>query len=130
MYIIRSVRRTTNRRFLRWAAVSFAMLFLGAAFGQAASIHATECLVAVRRGQLAHRELPRDVKSAIQGSPLNAVPVDPYDGKPMRLALLHGQPVVYSVGRDGKDDGGQVDSDRDPRPSGDLIYRLLPAVGR
>jgi hypothetical protein len=97
---------------------------------EAASIHATECLVAVRRRQLAHLGLPRDMKSAIQGSPLNAVPVDPYDGKPMRLALLHGQPVVYSVGRDGKDDGGQVDSDRDQRPSGDLIYRLLPAVGR
>jgi hypothetical protein len=70
------------------------------------------------------------MKSAIQGSPLTGVPVDPYDGKPMRLALLDGQPVVYSVGRDGKDGGGQVGSGRDQRPSGALIYRLLPPVDR
>ena len=68
------------------------------------------------------------MKTAIQGSQLKAVPVDPFDGKPMRLTALDGQPVVYSVGRDGKDDGGQIDSDRDQRPSGDLIDRLTSPV--
>jgi hypothetical protein len=48
----------------------------------------------------------------------------------MRLTWINGQPVVYSVGRDGKDDGGQIDSDRDQRPAGDLIYRLLPPVNQ
>ena len=51
------------------------------------------------------------------------VPADPYDGKPVRLAVVEGQPAVYSVGRDGKDDGGQKDSKFDVQP-GDLIYRL------
>jgi hypothetical protein len=100
--------------------------FMRAISRATASLRATECLVAVRRWQLGHRGVPRDMKSAIQGSPLRAVPVDPYDGKPMRLTLLNGQPVVYSIGRDGKDDDGQVDSDRDQRPAGDLIYRLMP----
>jgi hypothetical protein len=100
--------------------------FMRAISRATASLRATECLVAVRRWQLGHRGVPRDMKTAIQGSPLRAVPVDPYDGKPMRLTLLNGQPVVYSIGRDGKDDGGQVDSDRDQRPAGDLIYRLMP----
>ena len=52
------------------------------------------------------------------------MPIDPYDGEPMKFAMVDGQPIVYSVGRDGKDDGGLVDSDRDQKPAGDLIYRL------
>ena len=89
-----------------------------------ASMRATECLIAIRRWQLTHKGVPRDMATAIKGSPLKAIPVDPYNGKPMRLTLIDGQPVVYSVGRDGKDDGGRIDSDRDQRPAGDLIYRL------
>jgi hypothetical protein len=37
-----------------------------------------------------------------------------------------GRPVVYSVGKDGKDDGGTVDSKNDTQP-GDLIYRPVRA---
>jgi hypothetical protein len=55
------------------------------------------------------------------------VPIDPYDGKPCKMAVVNGELLIYSVGRDGKDDGGLVDSDRDQKPSGDLIYRL-PAI--
>ena len=74
--------------------------------------------------------MPRDMETAIKGSPLKTVPIDPYDGKPMRLTQIEDQPVVYSVGRDGKDDGARTDSDRDERPAGDLIYRMpqAPAV--
>jgi hypothetical protein len=97
-----------------------------------ATIHATECLVVIRRWQSGHRGgLPANMASALANSPLKAVPIDPYDGRPMRFILLDGQPVVYSVGRDGKDDGGRIDSDRDQRPAGDLIYRMTPtATGR
>ncbi len=44
---------------------------------------------------------------------LTTVPIDPYDGKPLRLSIVGGQLVIYSVGKDGKDDGGRVDSDFD-----------------
>jgi hypothetical protein len=44
----------------------------------------------------------------------------------MRLAFVAGEAMSYSVGRDGIDDRGLVDSDRDMKPSGDLIYRLPP----
>ena len=43
------------------------------------------------------------------------------------MATLGGQPVVYSVGKDGRDDGGSEDSDFDRRP-GDLTFRI-PADG-
>ena len=67
------------------------------------------------------------METAIEGSPLKAVPIDPYDGKPMRFTLIDGQPVVYSVGRDGKDDGADRLGSR-PTPAGDLIYPA--AAGR
>ena len=90
-----------------------------------ATFRAMECLIALRRWQLTHRGSPSNLAAAIKGTPLKAVPIDPYDGKPMRLAMLDGEPVVYSVGRDGKDDGGRIDANRDMRP-GDLIYRPRP----
>ncbi|MGP0065388.1 MAG: hypothetical protein ACLQGP_17520 [Isosphaeraceae bacterium] len=92
-----------------------------------ASLRATECLIALRRWQLAHRGLPRALAVVVKEAGLKAIPTDPYDGKPIRLAVIDGQPVIYSVGRDGRDDGGLKDSNRDMQPTGDLIYRL-PAV--
>ena len=37
---------------------------------------------------------------------LNSVPIDPFDGQPLRYKKLAKGYVVYSVGEDGKDDGG------------------------
>jgi hypothetical protein len=55
------------------------------------------------------------------------VPIDPYSGQPLRMAVLWGEPVIYSVGRDGKDDHGRVEEwDRNRRKwQGDLIFRLV-----
>jgi hypothetical protein len=95
-----------------------------------ATLHATECLVALRRWQLTHRSWPRDLASAVKGTALKGVPADPYDGKPMRMVVLDKQPIVYSVGRDGRDDGGQKDSNLDIKPDGDLTYRLPTPEGQ
>jgi hypothetical protein len=94
------------------------------------TLRADECLVALRRWQLRHPGSPPDMASVIKAARLKAVPADPYDGKPMRLVKVDGQAVVYSVGRDGNDDGGLKDSDRDQRPAVDLIYRLIPSEPR
>ena len=90
-----------------------------------ATLRATGCLVALRGWQLSHQGLPSDLAALFKGAVLKSVPVDPYDGKPMRLVVLDGQPVIYSVGRDGHDDRGLKDSKLDKQP-GDLIYRLPP----
>jgi hypothetical protein len=39
---------------------------------------------------------------------LPEVPLDPFDGKPLRYAIRDGKPFVYSVGADGDDDGGRL----------------------
>jgi hypothetical protein len=94
-----------------------------------ATLRATECLVALRRWQLSHRGLPPDLGTVVKGTVLKSLPIDPYDGKPMRLVVLDGQPVIYSVGRDGQDDGGRKDSKLDMQ-AGDLLYRLPPVEER
>jgi hypothetical protein len=90
-----------------------------------ASVRGTQCLVALRRWQFSHREEPTSLARVISGSALNRVPTDPYDGKPFRMAVIDGQPVIYSVGRDGKDDKGRVDSKLDAQ-AGDLLFQLPP----
>jgi len=94
-----------------------------------ATLRAAECLAAVRRWQLTHDgAAPVDLAAACRAAGLKGVPADPYDGRPMRLAIVDGAPVVYSIGKDGHDDGG-VDSDYDRKP-GDQVHRLPAGAGR
>jgi hypothetical protein len=88
-----------------------------------AELHGLETLGAVRRWEITHRALPRNLATACREAGLKAVPIDPYSAQPMKFVVLEGQPVVYSVGKDGKDDGGKIDSRNDTQP-GDVIYRL------
>jgi hypothetical protein len=85
-----------------------------------------ECLVALKLWKSRKNELPPDLAVVTKAAGLPGVPLDPYSGQPLRMALVDGQPVVYSVGKDGRDDGGRVDSDWDHKP-GDHVFRL-PAI--
>jgi hypothetical protein len=94
-----------------------------------ANLHGLEALAAVRRWQITHRgadggSLPPDLAEACREAGLKAVPIDPFSGQPMKFVVRDGRPIVYSVGVDGKDDGGNVDS-KNPAQFGDLIYRLV-----
>ncbi len=53
---------------------------------------------------------------------LTAVPLDPFDGKPLRLKSTEQDVIVYSIGPDDQDDGG-VPFDRDDK-TGDVRFRL------
>jgi hypothetical protein len=50
------------------------------------------------------------------------VPPDPYDGHPMRLRRAEGGVVIYSIGRDRKDDGGRAWDEK--KQEGDLLFHL------
>jgi len=71
-------------------------------------------LTAVRRWQLRHGgALPPSMADAAKETGFPAVPIDPYTGGPIRLAINDGQPVVYCVGEDGRDDHGHKEATLD-----------------
>jgi hypothetical protein len=68
--------------------------------------------------------LPESLKALVPEF-LPEVPTDPFDGKPLRYVVSDGDYAVYSVGADGKDDGGQGDLTGKP----DVVFRVGVADG-
>ena len=87
---------------------------------------ATQCLIALKLWKDHSKEIPADLETVVKAAGLPQIPIDPYSGKPLRMAIIDGEPVIYSIGKDGRDDGGRIDSDSDRKP-GDQTFRL-PAV--
>jgi hypothetical protein len=60
--------------------------------------------------ELYHRENEKWPSSLAELSPrwLPEMPVDRITGKPLKLSIVDDRPIVYSVGVDGDDDGGQL----------------------
>lgn len=89
--------------------------------------HGTQALVALRRWQLTHTEPPRDLAQIMADADLNAIPRDDYADAPLKLATLKGQPLIYSIGPDGKDDAGAVEWNSSvPKGPGDVLFQLTP----
>ena len=90
-----------------------------------ATIRVAEGLIVVRRWQLRHGrdDSPPSLDAAAKEAGLRSLPVDPYDGRPIRLSDVKGQPTVYAVGPDVRDDGGRIDSDA-TSDGGDVLLRL------
>jgi hypothetical protein len=87
------------------------------------SLAAGICLIALRRRQLLGERETHNLTTALKEAGLKGIPADPYDGQPLRLAVVNGDLIVYTIGKDGNDDGGLKDSHHDQVP-GDLIFRL------
>jgi hypothetical protein len=68
------------------------------------------CLIAVvaaERYRQEHGAWPESL-DRLAPAQLTEVPLDPFDGRPLRYRRTADGVVVYSVGEDGKDDGGQL----------------------
>jgi hypothetical protein len=79
--------------------------------------------------RLEHGGYPEDT-AALVPAYLAAVPTDPMDGKPLRyVKRSDGSVVIYSVGRDGKDDGGAVEK-KDGKSATDagVVLRMVGGV--
>jgi hypothetical protein len=77
-----------------------------------ARLRAAQTALAVERFRLANAgRLPASL-AELTPKYLAALPVDPFDGEPLRFKTRTTGYVVYSIGQDGKDDGGT------PLPSG------------
>jgi hypothetical protein len=62
--------------------------------------------LAIERYRLANDQLPDQLTDLLPQF-LQSVPLDPYDGHPLRYRRLDPGFVVYSIGKDGIDDGGK-----------------------
>jgi hypothetical protein len=84
-----------------------------------------EVALAVRMHFLTHDRYPSRLEE-ISTRWLPAVPRDLWD-QPIAYRLRNGQPVVYSLGPDGRDDGGRaIDPTRlTPNARGDLVFGKL-----
>jgi hypothetical protein len=79
--------------------------------------------VAAERYRRARGSWP-DSPAALVPDYLRAVPLDPFDGQPLRYRKLDDGTVVYSLGPDRKDDGGKLDYKNPGTPGTDLGFRL------
>lgn len=66
-------------------------------------LQATRTILALRAYQLTHGRLPENL-TALVPEFLDAVPIDDFDGQPLRYSAE--KKIVYSVGKNLKDDGG------------------------
>jgi hypothetical protein len=80
-------------------------------------------IVAAERYRRAHGHWPAAL-GELAPEFVGAVPLDPYDGEPLRYRRLPDGVVVYSVGPDGSDDGGNLDRDNPMGKGRDLGCRL------
>jgi hypothetical protein len=80
------------------------------------------CKLAIRRYQLDHDRLPDSLADLVPEY-LGSVPEDPFGGQPIVYRPDPAGPILYSVGPDGRDDGGKpLDwSSRVPVPPGDVL---------
>jgi hypothetical protein len=73
---------------------------------------------------------PETLAALQEAGYLRAVPADLYDGRPLRWRRLADGVVVYSVGLDGRDDGGKLHPWNPEAPGTDLGFRLWDADKR
>lgn len=93
-----------------------------------ARLRAAIVMVAVERYRRAHGQWPASLAELVPEF-LGGVPVDPYDGQPVRYRRAADTVVVYAVGPNLADDGGAVELD--PRmPGSDVGYRLWDVGSR
>jgi hypothetical protein len=79
--------------------------------------------LAAERFRLDHARWPESLDQ-LAPKYLRAVPNDPFARGPLKLRKLRDGLFVYSVGYDGRDDGGKIDTNLPMRDYADLGFRL------
>jgi hypothetical protein len=124
---------TTGEKFaggrFRLRMAPFARQFLpslewtGHSFGRAAARNfVADAALAVEHFRQRHNRLPENLSRLVPDL-LPFVPIDPFDGRPIRYRIEPDGFVVYSVGKDGLDNGGMED-DQKTSSQPDVVFRV------
>ena len=91
-----------------------------------AFLRSTLVAIACERYRLRHpkNDWPVSVDALVKEKLLDAIPLDPIDGQPVRYLLTKDGIVVYSVGVDLADDKGNIDREHPIDPGVDIGFRL------
>jgi hypothetical protein len=103
---------------------------------------ALKALVALHGWRIKHKgKVPSSLEEVMKDSGYPNLPIDSFSNMPLRLTVLKGEPVIYSVGPNGVDDQAKIESSfylqpdpvtrrpNDPTKSkGDLVFRLPSAL--
>jgi hypothetical protein len=92
-------------------------------------LRAAQAAVAAERFRLQRGRWPQQLVELVPYY-LQAFPLDPYDGQPLRMKRGDGVFIVYSVGKDGVDDGGNIDDGPWPEKARDIGFRLFDPARR
>lgn len=103
--------------------------YFTSSFGEQARLRCAATALAVERYRRQHGQWPESWVALLQGDFLKKEPLDPFDGEPLRWRLLADGFLVYSIGPDGKDDGGKIDH-LTPQSGADLGFQLWNAPSR
>ncbi len=80
--------------------------------------------VVAERYRLQHNKWPDKLDDLVSAKLITALPLDPFDGKPLRWKVTDEGRIVYSVGKDRVDNGGVVGPDQWTKGNSDIGYRL------
>jgi hypothetical protein len=92
-----------------------------------ASLRCTLVAVAAERYRLERSQWPASLAELAKDGWIAAVPLDPFDGQPLRYKLVPDGVLIYSVSLDGVDDGGVINRENPLAPGSDLGFRLWNA---
>ncbi|MGH7194016.1 MAG: hypothetical protein ACREJM_10860, partial [Candidatus Saccharimonadales bacterium] len=86
--------------------------------------------LAIERFRLRHRKLPQKLAVLVPEF-LPEVPLDPFDGEPLRYRVDETEYAIYSIGGDGIDQGGQTITLPQPNTHSleDLVFRVRIGEG-
>ena len=98
---------------------------LNRAAEMAARLRVAQTALGIERFRLQHTNALPGSLTELTSAFLTAVPTDPFDGQPLRFKKLPGRGyVVYSVGKDRKDDGGIAPAKDKPSSAPDTTFTI------
>jgi hypothetical protein len=96
-----------------------------------ANLRCALCAVAAERYRVRRGAWPASLKELADQGLIESVPIDPFDGQPIRYKRVVGEGVsVYSVGDDGEDNGGALNRERPLQPGTDWGIQLFDEARR
>jgi hypothetical protein len=89
-----------------------------------AQLRCAAAALAAERYRRQKKAWPGNWDALVTSGHLKEVPIDPFDGKPLRLKRENDGLLIYSVGPDGEDNGGHTDRMNPIGKGLDLVFRL------